>query len=252
MQAELTKHYLEIHMALASGGAASHEGRHRANSIVRRSFLDNANHNVRGLWDSCFARVEKEWQQDPIAHFPVLSALTALLATYDHPRAKEHVQEMLAKVLWWPMARVKTNERSLLEKLELAQEVAAQTAHLKRARRREPMTEVAMVDFMLKPLPAYMLEYLARLPEDKSQETWDEIMVHLSEAQEHNNREGCQQGHPGGGQATRLAALGSSVTEAAPGLRFVCESQGGYGPMALSFYSRSLILRGWSCVFVVV
>ena len=60
-QEELAKHIREIHGKLASTGAASEEGCHRANSIVRASFSNNAKHDMRAVWDACLAHVQKEW-----------------------------------------------------------------------------------------------------------------------------------------------------------------------------------------------
>ena len=80
-----------------------------------------------------------------------------------------------------------------------SKEVAAKTDHRQQAQHRGFMTEVAMVDFLLDLVPDYMQEYLAKLPKDVPQETWDEIIVHLTEAQEQKDKEVYPQGCPGGG-----------------------------------------------------
>jgi len=227
-QEDLADHLFEIHSALASAGAASQEGRFRANQIVRSSLSNKPKHNVRRVWDACMRQIETDWQHAPSDHFPVLTALAAFHDSYTHPRAAKHAEDMLAAVRWDPNAKVATNERHIIERLRTAQQVASATRHLERRDRLDPMTNASMVSFLLHLVPVFMKEHMEKLPKGTPNETWDEVVKELTLAQEQKDRERGRQGRPGGGQPTGLATLGQSVPESALALRFMCEAMDSY------------------------
>ena len=104
--------------------------RHKARRLVRGSFSNREPHDVRFLWDICYEQALATWEDDPGVQYPIVTALCALLTSYEDPQAKEHMQKALDALRWDDSICVITSEQLFLRLLHLTHEVAIKTGHL--------------------------------------------------------------------------------------------------------------------------